>query len=221
MASHVDAPGKIRTCDLCLRRAALYPLSYGRRKASVAAASTVASSLEITFKKTGERRYGVFVERENAPPLMMHPAPGFDAFLPHDLLHFVAEAEWGLDGGVFGQLAEGRDAGTFWPVEQHRVRKAMRRRKRLRKRPRGRRSELLAGVLEEAWNARRARAQLPQEWDERLAAARVEPERLAMVLASLDDLAARWNALRVGESLTLEWPRPERRTPSSARGRAA
>ena len=24
------APGKIRTCGLCLRRAALYPLSYGR-----------------------------------------------------------------------------------------------------------------------------------------------------------------------------------------------
>src|SRR5207247_10990435 len=31
------APGKIRTCDLCLRRAALYPLSYGRFGASVAA----------------------------------------------------------------------------------------------------------------------------------------------------------------------------------------
>ena len=26
----VSAPGMIRTCDLCLRRAALYPLSYGR-----------------------------------------------------------------------------------------------------------------------------------------------------------------------------------------------
>ena len=26
----LDAPGMIRTCDLCLRRAALYPLSYGR-----------------------------------------------------------------------------------------------------------------------------------------------------------------------------------------------
>jgi hypothetical protein len=25
-----NAPGMIRTCDLCLRRAALYPLSYGR-----------------------------------------------------------------------------------------------------------------------------------------------------------------------------------------------
>src|SRR5205085_9769846 len=33
-----DAPGMIRTCDLCLRRAALYPLSYGREGAvSVAA----------------------------------------------------------------------------------------------------------------------------------------------------------------------------------------
>ena len=27
----LDAPGRIRTCDFCLRRAALYPLSYGRR----------------------------------------------------------------------------------------------------------------------------------------------------------------------------------------------
>ena len=29
-----DAPGMIRTCDLCLRRAALYPLSYGRSEAA-------------------------------------------------------------------------------------------------------------------------------------------------------------------------------------------
>ena len=30
-----DTPGRIRTFDLCLRRAALYPLSYGRREWSV------------------------------------------------------------------------------------------------------------------------------------------------------------------------------------------
>jgi hypothetical protein len=29
-----SAPGMIRTCDLCLRRAALYPLSYGRSEAA-------------------------------------------------------------------------------------------------------------------------------------------------------------------------------------------
>ncbi len=28
------APGMIRTCDLSLRRAALYPLSYGRSEAA-------------------------------------------------------------------------------------------------------------------------------------------------------------------------------------------
>jgi hypothetical protein len=27
---YADAPGRIRTCDFRLRRAALYPLSYGR-----------------------------------------------------------------------------------------------------------------------------------------------------------------------------------------------
>ena len=32
-----DAPGTIRTCDLCLRRAALYPLSYGRVPGSLPA----------------------------------------------------------------------------------------------------------------------------------------------------------------------------------------
>src|SRR5881398_1119962 len=33
--SMTSAPGTIRTCGLCLRRAALYPLSYGRGMASV------------------------------------------------------------------------------------------------------------------------------------------------------------------------------------------
>ena len=32
---HRHAPGTIRTCDLCLRRAALYPLSYGRGEGRV------------------------------------------------------------------------------------------------------------------------------------------------------------------------------------------
>jgi hypothetical protein len=173
----------------------------------------LASLVKVTFKKIGERRYGVFVEREHAPTLMMQPAPGYDDFLPHDLLHFVAEAEWGLDGAVFGQLAAGGDAGTFWPIDKAILSKMMRRRRKQRsKHYKGpRRSELLAGVLESAWNARRGKAPLPVDWSERLAAARVEPERLDQVIGRLDDLAARWHLLRIGDPLTLEWPRPERR----------
>ncbi len=168
--------------------------------------------MRVTFTKTGERQYCVLVERAYAPALVMTPAPGFDDFLPHDLLHFVAEAEWGLDGAVFGQLAAGGDAGTFRPVDKHLVAKAMRRRKlKAKTKPRGRRSELLADILERAWKTRRSGGVPPTDWDERLAAARVDPARMDAVVASLDGLAARWHALHVGESLTLEWPRRERR----------
>jgi hypothetical protein len=87
--------------------------------------------MNVTFKRTGQRRYGVFVERDKAPAMVMHPAPGYDEFLPHDLRHFVAEAEWGIDGAVFSQLAAGGDAGTRlrigesltleWPRPERRV----------------------------------------------------------------------------------------------------
>lgn len=168
--------------------------------------------MNVTFMRTGERRYSVFVERDSAPAMVMRTAPGYDEYLPHDLLHFVAEAEWGLDGAVFGQLAAGGDAGTFSPLDQTLAGKWHRRRKRLRRRHKGgRRSELLTGVLERAWNAHRGRGRLPTDWGERLERARVDPERLEAVVASLDELAERWHSLRIGESLTLEWPRPEGR----------
>ena len=47
--------------------------------------------MNVTFKRTGERRYGVWVQRSGEPELMMHPAPGYDGSIPHDLAHFVVE----------------------------------------------------------------------------------------------------------------------------------
>jgi hypothetical protein len=166
----------------------------------------------VHFMKTGSRRYGVLVERDRAPSVIADPAPGYDAYLPHDLLHFVAEAEWGIDGGVFGQLAAGGDPGIFLPVDDELLNEWLRKRKLRRKQhPHGRRSEALAGVLGAAWKARAGKAQLPEYWNLELARARVEPERLANVVASLDPLADRWQRLQVGGSLTLQWPRPEGR----------
>jgi hypothetical protein len=165
----------------------------------------------VHFRKTGARRYAVLVERERAPALVAHPAPGYDEYLPHDLLHFVAEAEWGLDYAVLGQLAPGVDPGIFLPAERELVAQWVRRRKvRPKAHPKGRRSELLAHALECAWKARRRRRPLPDNWDDLLAEARVDPDRLARVVASLDELAERWHDLRIGEELALEWPRPER-----------
>ena len=150
--------------------------------------------MKVTFTKSGERRYGVYVERDRAPALWLDPAPGYDPDVPHDLLHFLAEAELGLDDGVFGDLARGGNARIFRPVDKTLVAK-MWRKQRIRKTrlPEGRRSEQLAGRLQHAW-----KTQSP------------DPE-LAPVLAKLATLAEEWRALPLQGRMTLEWPRPERR----------
>jgi hypothetical protein len=163
--------------------------------------------VKVTFVKKRARRYAVHVSRDRFPDLRCGSI-GYDDRLPHDLLHFVAEAEYGLDGGVFGDLASGGNARIFIPVDTELVAK-MWRRQRIRptRLTDGRRSEELAAGLERGWRARTLPAGLQQK---------------------LDDLAARWQALQVGGSLTLEWPRPEgrrhhaprdRRRPAAARRR--
>jgi hypothetical protein len=157
--------------------------------------------VKVTFTKES-RRYSVLVERDTASTLFGH-GPGNDDWLPHDLLHFVAEADFGLDNGIFGTLAAGLPSRAFIPVDPEETVKIWRlnRIRRLRM-PDGRRSEQLVARLERQWHDRTA-----------------EPERLAR----LDELAEQWHSLRVGESLTLEWPRPEgrRRHPPRDRRRPA
>ena len=168
----------------------------------------------VHFRKCSQRHYRVLVERERGPAVHVEPAPGYDDFLPHDLVHFVAEAEWELDDAVFGQLAAGEDPGLFLPVDQQLVDGWVRSRKLRKKRQtEGGRSEAIAAVLDAAWRARTGRAQLPEYWDLLLAGAQVAPEKLAVALDCVDGLARRWHELQVGASLTLEWPRSEGRRP--------
>jgi hypothetical protein len=149
--------------------------------------------MKVQFVKTSERRYGVHVERDTAPALAIF-GPGYDDDLPHDLLHFVAEAEYGLDGGVFGDLAAGGNARVFVPVDAALVAKTWRKQRIKKQRlPDGRRSEELAAMLERAWKTR------------------VYPDDLEPIVRRLDALARRWRALQPGGRLTLEWPRPERK----------
>jgi hypothetical protein len=143
----------------------------------------------------------------------MDPAPGYDDYLPRDLLHFLAEAEWELDGGIFGRLAAGGDdAGAFIPTKQSQIPSAMRdRRRRWRRagKPKRRRSDLLVHLLEEAWYTRHGRSP-PPNWQEQLEAAQVSSERLEHVVDQLDQLADSWHSLPIGEQLSLDWPRREK-----------
>src|SRR5204862_4986425 len=122
----------------------------------------------------------------------------------HDLLHFVAEAEFGLDGAIFGDLATGGNARLFLPVDPSVNHAKMWRRRRIRptKLPDGRRSEELAWELGQGWHRRTLEPRLQEK---------------------LDDLAEQWRSLQVGGSLTLEWPRPEgrKRHPTRDRRRPA
>lgn len=145
--------------------------------------------MRVSFAKD-HHRYGVYVHRDEAPDLWMY-GPGYSDDLPHDLLHFVAEAEFGLDDAIFGDLAAGGHAKLFMPVDPSLIPKLWRQ-KRMHKQvlPEGRRSEELVAELEHGWRTR----SLP------------EP-----LLAKLDALARQWRELQVGRTLTLEWPRPEGR----------
>src|SRR5579884_16882 len=111
------------------------------------------------------------------------------------------------------------NAKIFQPVDRALVAR-MWRRKRMHKYvlPEGARSEVLAGLLEQAWKARR-REGLPRGERGRLAAGGVDEAKVRALAPKLDEVAARWRSLAPGESITLEWPRPEGRKHHARRRR--
>lgn len=183
--------------------------------------------MKVHFIRSGERRYGMRIEREAAPVLVMDPAPGFDPDLPHDMVHFVVEAALGLRTGVFGQIAAGGDAGSFH-IEARGALSAKERQRAARKQVakgaklikaqgrEGELSELAAYLFDIGWRsstrpdsvaqraalgeAKRTRASL--SLDERARIDAAQPR----VFADFERLSKAWRALPVGGALILEWP---------------
>jgi len=186
--------------------------------------------MKVHFIRSGERRYSMRIERADGPALVMDPAPGFDPDLPHDMVHFIVEAALGLKTGVFGQIAAGGDAGSFHVdtggdlsvKERHRAaRKQVARGAKLVKAQgrEGELSELAAFLFDMDWRsgqrpdsaaqraalgeAERVRQSLSAEERARIDAARPR------VMKSFADLSARWRAMRIGDAMVLDWPRPQ------------
>lgn len=173
--------------------------------------------MNVSFKRTGERRYAVIVAVPGRSPQVMDPAPGYDDDIPHDLVHYVVEAELRLTTGVYGRAAKG--GGTFIGTEPAGLsaRERTRQQRKQRKRESSLRaqddaskremetSERLAALCDVAW--RRKHGQRPD-------ALRKAPEALsendvacvAKVVARLDELARLWRALPIGGELSFEWP---------------
>jgi hypothetical protein len=174
--------------------------------------------MQVIFTRTGDRSYSIEAHTPSGAVLHMPRGPGYDPWLPHDLVHFVVERHFEIARGVFGQLAAGGDAGTFFTIPHRRRDPARRLSSRLGAlgREDTARSERLAGACMAAWHARHG-----GRWEFADSVAGDEmaglPEAL---LAELEEVAAHWHALSVGQALTLPWPaRLTIRPGGSARGR--
>jgi hypothetical protein len=188
------------------------------------------TDMKVQFHRTSTRSYAIKIYREGLRPVEMDPAPGYDAIMPHDLLHFVVESELGLSLGIFGQVASGGNAGTFHPVatggSSHRETS------RLRRRACKRGARLLREGRHQAAQSERAAYICWYEWlarsydsERRKLAAQMATQAktirnrqlpaegraltedvLDRVCSRLDELSAQWANLNVGESFTIAWP---------------
>lgn len=170
----------------------------------------------VSFKRTGARRYAVIVEVPGQPPRALDPAPGYDHAIPHDLVHYVVEAELGFTNGVYGRAAKG--AGSFIttaerdrsPRERSRAQRKQRRRERALgaedERGAGEMaaSERLAGLCDVAWRRQQGRRADPLR--SAPLAAREDVASIQRVVARLDALSPLWQALPPGGALVFEWP---------------
>ena len=184
----------------------------------------------LVFRRTGQRRYAVEALRPGLPDVEMNPAPGYDRFMPHDMMHLVVEAQLGLSRGIFGQLAAGGNAGTFRlsVKPDQSSRKVTRARKRVTARGKkllqdGRdeclQSERATYVCRQEWLARsssrelsqQAKEMAPQASEVRNTAAPAElnalnQSKLDDICKHLDQLSSHWFGLDVGQSLAVSWP---------------
>ncbi|MEO6589305.1 MAG: hypothetical protein ABIP06_08375 [Pyrinomonadaceae bacterium] len=185
--------------------------------------------MRVEFHRTGKRRYAVRIIREDLPDLEMNPAPGFDALMPHDLLHFLVESELNLKHAIFGQVATGENTGNFLtkPSEDSNTRADS----RFRRKESKQRKKIIKNNIDEYLQSERATIICMYDWlahsaDENLLKRAAEMEdtaqsvqgqmteiekqkldkqKLARIRKRMDELSARWSALKVNESMIVEW----------------
>lgn len=182
----------------------------------------------VKFQRTGERRYAISITGTRFPDLEMNPAPGYNPFLPHDILHLVVESLLGLKQGIFGQLAAGGHAGTFHikAGSYRNTREESREWRRTKKRgirlaqlgaDDAAKSELVAYICWQEWlsrsdlkmhrqqastmnqQGRHIRELMPEE----------QPENVDAVMNNicqyLGTISNYWHSLQVGESIQIRW----------------
>ena len=152
--------------------------------------------MKVTFTRGHAKGYSVSVEGPGIDPLKMHPAPGYDARLPHDVTHFIVENELGIMGGIFGQLAAGGTANTFFSDESRNRRKA---------RKRG--TDMMKANKKDALFSEHAVYAAQSRWEKQdiIPDTNIPQPDLDRIIARFEEFAAEWSKLPIGGAITLEW----------------
>ena len=158
--------------------------------------------MKVTFTRTRDRGYSVSVEGPGIDPVKMHPAPGYDERLPHDVAHFIVENELGIMGGVFGQIAAGGTANTFFSSDAKYPKKARDRGKKIAKA-----NKKDALFSEHAIYAAQSR------WEKHdiIPDTKIPGADIIRIIGEFESFAERWSKLPIGGSITLEWKAATRR----------
>jgi hypothetical protein len=160
--------------------------------------------LRLQFQKDRDGTCGFAMVRSDGTHTRQHHKTSFFAF--HDLAHYAVETTLGHRRGFYGLVAEGwnlEDFGSPWPRGKMPVDMDP--------------SELIVGFFdleratgmlhtadelnESAASYFRAHGAAPPEW-------KLSPEQVNAIRARIGELHARWRALPLGETLTLEFPAP-------------
>lgn len=172
--------------------------------------------MNVAFRRTGARRYAVIVSLAGEPSRKLEPAPGYDDDIPHDLVHYLVEAELGLTYAVYGSAARG--GGTFFATfDQNVGARAHTREQRKRKKrelalrahddrhsAEMERSEKLALVCDVSWRRRHGQSADPGRPAPVVRAE--DAPHVARVVAHLEAIAPLWRELPVGGELVFAWP---------------
>lgn len=185
--------------------------------------------MRVEFQKTAERRYAVKILRENTPVFEMNPAPGFDYLMPHDLCHFIVEQVLHIENAVFGLVAKDGTAGTFRnaPSESSNTKDDSRKRRKTARKGKKMVSENLDDLAKseratyiclQNWLANSLGAGLKSRAEEmkdnvesilkQMSSAEkgvYTKENLAKVRARMNELSRKWQSLKTGESMIIDW----------------
>ena len=152
--------------------------------------------MKVTFMRTRSRSYSVSVEGADIDPATMDPAPGYDDRLPHDAAHFIVENELVILGGVFGQIAAGGTANTFFSRESKKPREAKKRGAKMAK-----------ANSKDALFSEHAVYAAQSRWEKQdiIPDTEIPSSDIDRIIRKFEEFSKQWSRLQVGGSVTLEW----------------